>query len=121
MKLLIDMNLTPRWVETLSVGGFQAAHWSDIGAVDAPDHEIMTYAAEHDYIVFTHDLDFGTILAATHGEKPSVIQIRGVDIRAEVVGEIVLKALHQMAVELERGALVTVDAKRARLRILPLR
>lgn len=62
MKLLIDMNLTPRWVVRLSDGGFQAVHWSDIGLVAAPDHEIMAYAAEHEYIVFTHDLDFGTIL-----------------------------------------------------------
>ncbi len=121
MKLLIDMNLAPRWVGWLSLAGIHSVHWSEIGAVDAPDHEIMSYAANHDYVVFTHDLDFGTILAATGGDKPSVIQIRGADIRPEAVGETVVKALQQMASDLERGALLTIDPKRARLRILPLR
>lgn len=44
MKLLIDMNLSPDWVSTLDEAGFEAAHWSDLGAVDATDKEIMTYA-----------------------------------------------------------------------------
>ena len=121
MKFLIDMNLAPRWVGWLCDGGLEAVHWSQIGAFDAPDYEIMAYAVEHDFVVFTHDLDFGTILAATGGGKPSVVQIRGADIRPEAVGEILLRALQQMAQELEQGALLTIDAKRARLRILPLR
>jgi predicted nuclease of predicted toxin-antitoxin system len=121
MKLLIDVNLAPRWVERLSQDGIQSIHWSQIGAIDAPDYEIMTYAVDHGYVVFTHDLDFGTILAATGGEKPSVIQLRGADIRPEAVGELLLQAIRQMAAELEQGALLTVDAKRSRLRILPLR
>jgi len=28
----------------------------------------MSYAAAHDFVVLTHDLDFGAILAATQGE-----------------------------------------------------
>ncbi|WP_175443943.1 DUF5615 family PIN-like protein [Nitrosospira sp. Nsp13] len=42
-----------------------------LGANDAADSEIMAYANSHDYVVLTHDLDFGAILAAIHGEKPS--------------------------------------------------
>jgi hypothetical protein len=33
--------------------------------MDAPDVEIMAYAAKYDYVVLTHDLDFSAILAAT--------------------------------------------------------
>jgi predicted nuclease of predicted toxin-antitoxin system len=33
-------------------------------------------SAEHDYVVLTADLDFGSILAVTGRQKPSVIQIR---------------------------------------------
>ena len=29
----------------------------------------MAYAATHDYIVVTHDLDFSAVLAATQGKK----------------------------------------------------
>ncbi len=72
MKLLIDMNLSPRWIPLLRDAGWEAVHWSDVGKAEAGDAEIMAYAAAHDYVVVTHDLDFGAILAVTHGKKPSV-------------------------------------------------
>ncbi|HZY61153.1 MAG TPA: DUF5615 family PIN-like protein [Edaphobacter sp.] len=80
----------------------------------------MAYANANDYVVVTHDLDFSAILAATQGEKPSVIQIRATDISPEAIGELILASLRQMAPELEQGALLTVDTDRTRLRILPL-
>lgn len=46
----------------------------------------MAYAKANEYIVLTHDLDFSTILAATHGEKPSVVQIRANDVNPGVIG-----------------------------------
>ena len=67
MRLLVDMNLSPRWVGVLNEGGIEATHWSTLGAHNATDLEIMAYAAKHDYVVLTHDLDFGAILAATQG------------------------------------------------------
>lgn len=120
MKLIVDMNLSPRWVGTLADAGFEAAHWSTLGAKNSPDAEIMAYAKIRDYVVLTHDLDFGAILAATHGEKPSVVQIRAEDVSPDVIGTLVIAALRQMAHELEEGALLTVDPKRTRLRVLPL-
>ncbi|MCB2261847.1 MAG: DUF5615 family PIN-like protein [Candidatus Thiosymbion ectosymbiont of Robbea hypermnestra] len=62
MKLLVDMNLSPRWVNLLTDAGIRAAHWSTLGAAEAPDTEIMAYARTNDYVVLTHDLDFGAIL-----------------------------------------------------------
>lgn len=32
MKLLIDMSLSPSWVDLLISAGFEAAHWSALGA-----------------------------------------------------------------------------------------
>jgi predicted nuclease of predicted toxin-antitoxin system len=120
MRLLIDMNLSPRWVGLLTGAGIEAAHWSTLGANNAPDSEIMAYAAAQGYVVLTHDLDFGSILAATHGEKPSVVQIRAADVSPDVIGRQVIIALGQMAADLEEGALLTVDPNRTRLRVLPL-
>lgn len=120
MKLLVDMNLSPRWVDLLTDAGIEAAHWSTLGAKNAPDSEIMAYASANDYVVLTHDLDFGAILAATHGEKPSVVQIRAEDVSKDVIGKQVIAALRQMSSELEEGALLTVDPNRTRLRVLPL-
>ena len=120
MKLLVDMNLSPRWVGALAHAGIEAAHWSTLGAANAPDAEIMTHARKHGYVVLTHDLDFSAILAATHGEKPSVVQIRAGNVNPDAIGPQVIIALRQMAAELESGALLTVDPNRTRLRVLPL-
>lgn len=121
MKLLVDMNLSPRWAGLLVDAGINAAHWSTLGAKNAPDSEIMAYAGANDYVVLTHDLDFGAILAATHGEKPSVVQIRAEDVSPDVIGQQIIAALRQMESDLEEGALLTVDPNRTRLRLLPLR
>jgi predicted nuclease of predicted toxin-antitoxin system len=91
-----------------------------VGKANALDTEIMAYAANKNYTVLTNDLDFGTILAANHGNRPSVVQIRAVDTRPEVILEQVLQALTQCAPELENGALVTIKMNKTRLRILPL-
>lgn len=80
----------------------------------------MAYAKKGNYVVLTHDLDFSTILAATHGEKPSVVQIRADDVNPDVIGKQVISALRMMASELEEGALLTIDPNRTRLRLLPL-
>mgnify|MGYP001252756171 CR=1 FL=1 len=119
MILLIDMNLSPRWVGPLKDAGFDAVHWSTLGPSNAPDSEIMAYAFANDCIVLTHDLDFGAILAVTHGKKPSVVQIRSENVSPDAIAMTVISALRQMASELEQGALVTVDVNRTRLRLLP--
>ena len=120
MKLLIDMNLSPRWVGLLTEAGIQATHWSSLGANNTSDAEIMAYARANHCVVLTHDLDFSAILAATQGEKPSVVQIRADDVSPDVIGKQVIASLRQMAFELEEGALLTIDSNRTRLRVLPL-
>jgi predicted nuclease of predicted toxin-antitoxin system len=86
----------------------------------ASDSEIMAYARANGYVVLTHDLDFSAILAATGGEKPSVVQIRAPDISPDAIGRQVMLALRQTTSELEAGVLVTIDASRTRMRLLPL-
>ncbi len=108
-EVLVDMNLSPRWVNTLAHAGIKAEHWSELGVANAPDSEIMAFAKAKGYVVLTHDLDFSAILAATHGDKPSVVQIRSEDLSPDVIGRLVIDALRQMTAELEEGALVTVD------------
>jgi predicted nuclease of predicted toxin-antitoxin system len=120
MKILIDMNLPPRWVQVFVSAGWEAVHWSQVGALIASDREIMTWARKNGYIVFTHDLDFSALLAATQGEGPSVIQIRAQNILPEDIGTLVITAIKQYQDELEQGAIMTIEPQRARVRILPL-
>ena len=100
--------------------GFEALHWSNVGQTNARDSEIMAWAAANNYIVVTHDLDFSAILAATQGVAPSVVQIRAEDVSPDVIGTKIARALHQMESELKTGALLSIDDKTMRLRILPL-
>ena len=119
-KLLIDMNLSPEWAPTLQRHGWEAVHWSDIGDPRASDRAIMDWAAAHEHIVFTHDLDFGTMLALTHETGPSVLQVRAANILPDHLGDAVIAALNQHESDLSSGALVVVDESRSRVRVLPL-
>jgi predicted nuclease of predicted toxin-antitoxin system len=121
MKILIDMNLPPRWAKVFAAEGWEALHWSQVGAPTASDREIMAWARENGYMVFTHDLDFSALLAATQGEGPSVIQVRTQNVLPEAIGDLVISSLNQFRNELEQGAIITIDPSRARVRILPLK
>jgi len=119
MKLLVDMNLSPKWIAVFHDSGWEAVHWSTVGQPTARDSEIMTFAAANGYVVLTHDLDFSAILAVTHGKKPSVVQIRSEDVSVEFIGKQTVAALRHMQAELEAGALLTIEPGRARFRSLP--
>ena len=121
MKLLLDMNLSPSWVKRLAPHGFEAVHWSTIGAATAPDDEILAWAHEHDFVVITNDLDFSAILAAGAVDGPSVVQIRTQDLLSDNVISVVAKALDAHREDIERGALLSIDEGGTRVRMLPLK
>lgn len=120
MRLLVDMNLSPRRINRLADAGIEGVHWYKVGLPVASDTEIMAYARADDYVVLTHDLDFSAILAATAGDRPSVVPIRSEDVSPEGIGAAVIDALRQAEADLARGAPISVDPRRRRLRMLPL-
>jgi len=71
-------------------------------------------------VVFTHDLDFGALLALTRASGPSVIQVRAQDVLPEYLEKLVVSTLRMYESQLEQGALVTVDEARGRVRMLPI-
>jgi predicted nuclease of predicted toxin-antitoxin system len=121
MKIVVDMNLSPTWIPLLQEGGHEAIHWSKIGRADAPDTEIMAWARDRGFMVFTHDLDYGALLHATSATAPSVLQVRTEDIRLTSIGDLVLTSLKTAEKELSQGALVTLDPKKMRLSSLPMK
>ncbi len=120
VNVVIDMNLSVEWVAELTQRGWAAIHWSTVGDPRADDSVIMAWALANGYVVFTHDLDFGTMLALTHAMGPSVMQVRGRSALPEDIGSIVIATLHQYDATLAAGALVIIDEKKTRVRILPL-
>ena len=120
VNVLIDMNLSPDWVPVLPRHGWPAVHWSTVGDPRATDRTIMDWAVANGYIVFTHDLDFGTMLALTHATGPSVLQVRAEDVLPDHLTGVVIAALTQHNADLASGALVVVDESRCRVRVLPI-
>jgi predicted nuclease of predicted toxin-antitoxin system len=119
LAILIDMNLSPEWVPLFEQVGWTAVHWSSVGAGNADDDELMSWARVHKHIVFTHDLDFGTTLALTHLSEPSVIQLRSQKVLPEHIGALVVAVLAKYETELSLGALIVIEESKSRVRILP--
>ena len=80
----------------------------------------MEWARANDHIVFTHDLDFGAIIALTQAESPSVIQVRTQDVTPAHLAPTLIDVLGRYESELSAGALIVLDEGRSRVRILPL-
>jgi predicted nuclease of predicted toxin-antitoxin system len=120
LKIVIDMNLGKDWVACLKAGGYEAVHWSSVGSPSDADGAIMDWASANDHVVLTADLDFGTLLAASKAEWPSVVQLRAPNTPPQFAGPLVIAAIADAAFEIEMGALVTIHSDRFRVRPLPI-
>ncbi len=121
MRLLIDMNLTPRWVQRLTEAGHECCHWSEVGPGATPDNEICDYARKHGFVLVTNDLDFPQILAFTAEAKPSVILLRGEPLVPELRAATLVSAIADCR-RTGKGAILTLDwTDKVRARLLPLR
>ncbi len=121
MKLIVDMNLSPSWAPFLESHGFTALHWSVVGNVDDADEEIVHWAQQNGFVIFTNDLDFGAILASGGFSSPSVIQVRSDSLLPKNIGDTVIFILKNHSESLLNGAFVSFDLKKVKLRILPIR
>jgi predicted nuclease of predicted toxin-antitoxin system len=120
VKVLVDVNLPPSWAEFLRQHGVESTHWSQVGELNAPDATVMEWARSNGCVVFTHDLAYSALLAATRAQGPSVLQIRTHDVLPAAVGLLVVRLLVEHAEALEKGAILSVDLLGARVRTLPI-
>lgn len=114
------MNLSPQWVAVFRNEGWDALHWSGVGDPRASDSVVLQWAGSNGCCLFTHDLDFGALLAAARAASPSVVQIRADVPLPEHVGELVISSLRALEREIDAGALITIEPQRARIRLLPI-
>jgi len=49
MKILLDMNMSPQWVDVLIGKGIPATHWSSVGLSNASDMEIFPAENRKEY------------------------------------------------------------------------
>ena len=119
MKFLLDMNLSPRLAMLFRENGYESVHWTEVGSHTTCDKDILRWASENGWIIITNDLDFGAILALEKLCLPSVIQLRRLELFSDSVFPILERVINQCENELKRGAIVVVDEKRMRVRLLP--
>jgi predicted nuclease of predicted toxin-antitoxin system len=80
----------------------------------------MDWARRNGYLVLTQDLDLGAILASSRAGGPSVVILRMSALPDDTTVSRIVAALHEAAADLEKGAVISVDAARSRVRILPI-
>jgi predicted nuclease of predicted toxin-antitoxin system len=120
IRIVVDVSLSPSWIPAFEKHDIHAVHWSAIGDVRAADRVVLAWARENGHVVFTHDLDYGALLAGTNESGPSVIQVRTHDVLPEHLESILIAAIRQYEQQLEIGAIVTVDETRGKVRLLTL-
>lgn len=120
MRFLLDMGISPRVAEFLRGKSYTAAHLSDLGLATLPDTEIFEKARTENFVLLTHDLDFVDIVAASGSVLPSVVLFRLSSMRPENVNQAMLLILENHQEALQKGAIISVDDRRIRVRLLPI-
>ncbi len=120
MKLLLDQGLPRSAARLLREAGTDCVHLGEIGYSTAEDAAILQKARDDGRIVVTLDADFHALLAFSAAVSPSVIRIRTEGLRGEKVASLILQVIEHCGEDLGRGAVVTVQQSRIRIRRLPL-
>lgn len=120
MKFLADMGVSLSVVQALRQSAYDASHLREQGLQRLPDPAIVEKARQEQRILLTFDLDFGELRTASTQALPSVIIFRLQRTTPAFVAARLLEVLAACSLELETGAIVTVEDTRYRLRRLPL-
>jgi predicted nuclease of predicted toxin-antitoxin system len=120
VRFLVDESLQRHVADLLVDHGHDAVHVSDIRLRGAPEEAVLAAAEEDERILITADTDFGPLLALSGAAQPSVILFRRPGRRSAERAELVLTILDLVGKALHRGAIVTVETTRIRVRELPI-
>ena len=120
MKLLLDQGLPRSAAPRLTEAGIDTIHVGDLGLASASDADILQAGLSSGRTIVTLDADFHSILAAKRAVSPSVIRIRIEGLRSVALTAILRSVVTECKTEIERGAALTVQAGRIRIRHLPL-
>jgi predicted nuclease of predicted toxin-antitoxin system len=121
MKVLADVNISPKVVARLRDAGIDAVRVSDVLDPRASDEEVLAEAVRSDAILISRDQDFSGLLAATGATKPSHVNVRVSVVDPDRLAALLVSVLTATAADLSAGAIVTVDDARTRVHRLPVR
>lgn len=120
IRLLADMNISPRTVQALQERGWDLIRVSEVLPVEAPDDRILSFARKEGRVVVTQDLDFSALLALGGHQEPSLVTLRLAVSDPETVTRRLLDVLPGLEDVLRKGSAVSVDDALVRVRSLPI-
>ena len=121
MKFLIDNALSPLFSKLLKSNGYDSIHVRDINMQTCSDEEIFDYAQIDNRIIVSADTDFGTIIALSNKQFPSVIIFRRTRKRRPVEQfDLLISNLSEIRSSLETGSIIIIEDNRIRIRELPI-
>ena len=106
-----------RWLRN---EGHDAVHLREESLGRLTDPNIFAKALAEDRVILTFDLDFGEIAALSRGTLAKVVVFRLRNARAANVIARLSTVLSDAQAELDRGAVVSVEESRHRVRRLPV-
>ena len=108
-----------RVVDWLRTQGHDAIRLREEGLARLPNGEIFAKALRESRTVLTFDMDFGEIMALTHGRKTAVIVFRLKNTRASHVIERLSAVLSESGHAVTSGTVVAIEESRHRIRKFP--
>jgi predicted nuclease of predicted toxin-antitoxin system len=120
MKLLLDQGLPRASAALMRAVQIDAVHTGEVGLATASDEVIVDQARLEGRTIVTLDADFHALLALSGSSSPSVIRIRIEGLKARRTADLLLAVMRDWTMELDQGAVLTVQPGRVRFRLLPI-
>lgn len=120
MKILIDMNIPPEWVNFLLSQQIESDHITEFLPGTAKDEDILHFAYDNEYAIFTCDMDFPRMMAESGEKLPSIILSRYNDLNIEDHGIYISQKIIAYSSDIENGVILTFKKDKFRIRNLPI-
>lgn len=114
------MNMARQLGRLLETQGHEWRHVADLGLHKAADPAILRLARETGEVILTHDLDYGTLLAFSGDDRPSVIIFRRRNIHPRTLFESMTRHWQEWEPALRAGAIIILEESAMRIRRLPI-
>jgi len=121
LRFLADIHISPRTVKALQSEGHDIVHITGFLPATETDRRIVEFAAEEGHVIVTQNLDFSALVVKRGKSKPSVLSFRVSNAKPDHITEVLKSVLVTVSKELEKGAIISVDDRGVRIRLLPIK
>ena len=113
MKLLLDACVSKTALNTLLQAGYDV-DWVGNWTKDPGDVEVLTFANQHNRVLITLDKDFGELAIVRNMPHYGIVRLSGIASKEQ--GRVCVSILNDYKFILEKGAIITADLKKIRVR-----